>query len=91
MIKSGTICSFSKLSAHSSRMKPNRLKLTAVSTRKATIQAGCAIWIGTNSPEVARMMLPRMIDLLAAARTLGGTHKVLRLSNLSKSYSGGPR
>jgi hypothetical protein len=28
MIKSGTICRFSKLSAHNPRMKPNRLKLT---------------------------------------------------------------
>ena len=50
-------------------MKPNRLKVTAVSTRKAIIQNGCAICSGTNSAEVARMISPSMIDLVAAAPT----------------------
>ena len=50
-------------------MKPNRLKVTAVSTRKASIQNGCAICSGTKRPAVARMISPRMIDLVAAAPT----------------------
>jgi hypothetical protein len=50
-------------------MKPNRLKVTAVSTRKNSIQKGCAILSGTNSAAVARMIRPRMIDFVAAAPT----------------------
>jgi hypothetical protein len=38
MINSGTSCSFSKLSAQMPMMKPNKLKVTAVSTRKSNIQ-----------------------------------------------------
>ena len=40
MINSGTTCSFSNPSAHKPRMKPNRLKLTAVRIRNAIIQTG---------------------------------------------------
>ena len=50
MMSSGTICSFSKPSAQTPRMKPNREKLTAVSTRNAIIQNGCAMGSGTNKP-----------------------------------------
>ena len=49
MTSSGTICSFSKPSAQMPMMKPSRLKVTAVSTRNASIQTGCAIRSGTNS------------------------------------------
>ena len=66
---SGMICSFSKPSAQMPMMKPSRLKLSAVSTRNATIQNGCAMRSGTKKPAVARMMTPRMIDLVAAAPT----------------------
>ena len=45
------------------------LTLTAVSTRKVSIQNGCAMCNGTNRNEVARMISPRMIDLVAAAPT----------------------
>ena len=41
MISSGMTCSFSKPSAQMPMMKPNRLKVTAVSTRNASIQTGC--------------------------------------------------
>ena len=68
-IKSGTSCSFSKPSAQMPMMKPSRLKVTEVSTRKTTIQMGCMIESGTNSAAVARMMSPRPIDLVAAAPT----------------------
>ena len=50
-------------------MKPNRLKVTDVSTRKPSIQTGCATSKATNSLAVANMMSPRMMDLLAAAPT----------------------
>ena len=50
-------------------MKPSRLKVTAVSTRNITIHSGCSIRIGTNSAAVARMMTPRISDLVAAAPT----------------------
>ena len=63
------ICSFSKPSAQMPMMKPNRLKLAAVKNRNASIQSGCSIRSGTNSPAVARMTNPRMIDLVAAAPT----------------------
>ena len=43
-------CSFSKPSAQIPMMKPNRLKVTAVSTRNATIHSGCSIRSGTNRP-----------------------------------------
>ena len=45
------------------------LVLTAVSAMKASIQKGCAISIGTKRCAVARMMRPRIIDLVAAAPT----------------------
>ena len=63
-IRSGTTCSFSKPSAQMPMMKPIRLKVTEVSTRKSSIQNGCATCSGTNRPAVARM-----IDLVAAAPT----------------------
>jgi hypothetical protein len=50
-------------------MKPNRLKLTAVRTRKAAIRTGWSTRSGTKKPAVARMATPRMIDLVAAAPT----------------------
>ena len=68
-ISIGTICSFSKPSAQMPMMKPNRLKVTAVSTRKAAIHSGWAISKGTNSRAVTRMIRPSMIDLVAAAPT----------------------
>ena len=37
----GIICSFSKPSAQMPMMKPNRLKVTAVSTRNVSIHQGC--------------------------------------------------
>ena len=69
MISIGTMLSFSQPSAHTPRMKPNRLKVTAVSTRKPIIQTGWAISNGTNSRAVTRMIRPRITDLLAAAPT----------------------
>ncbi|KAG1521418.1 hypothetical protein G6F50_018724 [Rhizopus delemar] len=69
MIISGMICSFSKPSAHTPMMKPNRLNVTAVSTRKPSIQIGCATSNDTNRRAVASMISPRMMDLLAAAPT----------------------
>ncbi len=68
-MRSGTSCSFSNPSAHRPITKPNRLKVTAVSTRNSTITNGCSIRNGTNNAEVARMMSPSMIDLVAAAPT----------------------
>ena len=41
MMSSGITCSFSKPSAQMPMMKPNRLKVTAVSTRNASIHTGC--------------------------------------------------
>ncbi len=55
-ISAGTICSCSKPSAQMPMMKPNRLKLIEVSTRNAAIQTGWAIWYGTNSRAVSRMI-----------------------------------
>ncbi|CUI90104.1 Uncharacterised protein [Achromobacter sp. 2789STDY5608633] len=69
MIISGMICSFSKPSAQTPMMKPNRLKVMAVSSRKPSIANGCAISNGTNRRAVASMISPRMMDLLAAAPT----------------------
>src|SRR4051794_2681220 len=40
MINKGTSCSFSKPSAHRPMMKPNRLKVTAVSTREVDAEGG---------------------------------------------------
>jgi len=39
----GTSCSCSKLLAQRPIMKPKRLKVSAVSTRKAIIHSGCRI------------------------------------------------
>ena len=50
-------------------MNPNRLKVSAVSSRNETIHTGCWICSGTNSAAVDRMIAPRMIDLVAAAPT----------------------
>ena len=49
--------------------KPNRLKVVAVSNRKAIMKNGCRISTGTKAVAVARMMRPRLIDLVAAAPT----------------------
>ena len=49
--------------------KPNRLNVTAVSSRKAIIQSGWCTSTGTKAVAVARMMRPRLIDLVAAAPT----------------------
>jgi hypothetical protein len=38
-----------------------------MSTRNANINSGCAISSGTNRLDVARIIRPRMIDLVAAA------------------------
>jgi hypothetical protein len=58
MISAGTICSFWKLSAQTPMMKPNRLKVTAVSTRNSSITNGWAISNGTKSRAVARISRP---------------------------------
>ena len=50
-------------------MKPNRQKVVAVSTRKATIHSGWATSIGTNRCAVAKITKPRITDLVAAAPT----------------------
>ena len=50
-------------------MKPNRLNVTDVNTRKKNIRIGCSISIGTKRHAVARINNPSMIDLLAAAPT----------------------
>ena len=50
-------------------MKPNRQKVTAISTRKVAIQNGWTIWIGTKKAAVPRMTSPSTIDLVAAAPT----------------------
>ena len=60
-------CSFSNPSAQIPMMKPNRLNVTAVSTRNSSIQNGCSMCSGTNSDAVARMIRPRITDLVAAA------------------------
>src|SRR5712692_688933 len=67
MTSSGTTCSRSKPSAQMPIRKPNRLKVAAVSSRKVSIQNGWAIRSGTNRLAVARMISPRMIDLVAGA------------------------
>ena len=69
MIKSGITWSFSKLSAQIPMMKPNRLNVTAVSTRNESIQKGCSMCSGTNTAAVARMMKPNITDFVAAAPT----------------------
>jgi len=65
----GTTCSFWKLSAQTPMMKPNRLNVIDVSTRKPSIHKGCAIEYGTNRRAVTRIRMPSMIDLVAAAPT----------------------
>src|SRR3712207_8744765 len=47
-------------------MKPKRLKVIEVSARNEIIHSGWSIWIGTNRPEVARMISPIITDLVAA-------------------------
>jgi hypothetical protein len=69
MIISGTTWSFVKSSAQSPMMKPNKLKVTAVSTRKPTIHTGCSISYGTKTRAVARMSAPIITDFVAAAPT----------------------
>ena len=53
--------------------KPNRLKVTAVSSRKPIIHSGWSIRSGTNRADVARMIRPIRIDLEAAAPTKPST------------------
>ncbi|MNE98028.1 hypothetical protein D3C80_1964810 [compost metagenome] len=65
----GTNCSCSKFCAQTPMMKPNRAKVVEISTRKASIQNGCRMCSGTNSAAVARMISPRIADLVAAAPT----------------------
>ena len=62
-------CICSQFLAQMPTMKPNRLKVTAVSSMKATIQSGCWIVIGTKNDAVARMMRPSTTDFVAAAPT----------------------
>ena len=50
-------------------MNPNRLNVTAVIIRKATIHTGCMILMGMNSDAVARITSPRAMDFEAAAPT----------------------
>ncbi|MCW1776946.1 hypothetical protein NB693_21520 [Pantoea ananatis] len=69
VIGGGITCSFSKPSAHTPMMKPNRLKVSAVSTRKPNIHSGCAISYGTKARAVSRISRPSSTDLLAAAPT----------------------
>ena len=66
---SGMTCSCSKLCAHMPRMKPNRQKLTAISTMKPAMAIGCATSMSTNRCAVTKMMVPTISDLVAAAPT----------------------
>ena len=66
-------CNCSKPVDQMPMMNPNRLNVAAVSTRNATIQNGCRIWIGTKKDAVIRMTSPRTIDLVAAAPTYAST------------------
>ena len=68
-INIGTTCSFSKPSAQMPMMKPNRLKVSEVSIRNASIQSGWAISNDTNRRAVSIISSPSMTDLLAAAPT----------------------
>jgi hypothetical protein len=43
--------------------------VTAVSTRKPTIQNGCAISYGTKTRAVTRISVPSITDFVAAAPT----------------------
>src|SRR6266513_2792720 len=52
MMRSGMAWSFSKPSAQIPMMKPMRLKVTEVRTRKRIIQTGCSILSGTSSAAV---------------------------------------
>ncbi|MNC85078.1 hypothetical protein D3C83_06540 [compost metagenome] len=69
MTRSGINCSFSNPSAQMPMMKPSRLNVTDVSTRKSSIHTGCSIRSGTIKAAVARMMRPSTTDLVAAAPT----------------------
>src|SRR3546814_803644 len=55
-------------------MNPNRLKLTAVSTRKAIIHSGCSISYGTKMRAVTRISTTSTTDLVVAAPTNPTTH-----------------
>ncbi|MNL73212.1 hypothetical protein D3C87_1986460 [compost metagenome] len=59
----------SKFFAQTPMMKPNRLKVIAVSTRKSTIMNGWAMRISTKKEAVARIINPMISPLLAAAPT----------------------
>ena len=50
-------------------MKPNKLNVIEVKTRKISIQNGCIISSGTKNPDVIRIINPTKIDLVAAAPT----------------------
>ncbi len=49
--------------------KPNRLNVTAVSSRNAIIHSGWSMCSGTMNAAVARMMSPSKTDFVAAAPT----------------------
>ena len=59
----------SKFLAQTPRMNPNRQKVVAVSSRNTAIQKGCSMCTGTKRFAVARITMPRMTDLVAAAPT----------------------
>ena len=59
----------SKLSAQMPMIKPSKLKVIDVPSKKNSIQNGCAIRKGTNSVAVAKIIKPRKIDLTLAAPT----------------------
>ena len=65
----GIICNFSKLSAQTPIIKPNRLNETQVSTKKVSIQKGCAMRKSTKALAVIRIIIPMIKDLVAAAPT----------------------
>ncbi|MNL57899.1 hypothetical protein D3C87_1814940 [compost metagenome] len=61
--------SCSKFVAQMPMMKPNRLKLTAVSTKNRIIMNGWAMVISTKKEAVIRMIVPIISPLVAAAPT----------------------
>ena len=78
--------SFSKLSAQKPIMKPKRLKVIAVKTKKNNMINGCAIFKSTNSPAVAIMTTPIINDLEAAAPTNPIIISKLEIGAANNSY-----
>ena len=51
------------------KIKPNKLKLVAVKIKKAIIQKGCRIVIETKRFAVSKIIVPTIMDFVAAAPT----------------------